>query len=565
LPKNGKLEIFGFRLFGNCPNLATLDIPDTVTTLGMQTDSNNAYTFVNCGFEELILPDSIADGVSVRFVISSCPNLKKVKLPSYMKNMGENNIIEKCPLLEEVVLPVFTYRNDENEIVILNQSIATADYPYIKDCPNLKRYVLSSSDNRLYCDDNENGAIYQISNIINNTIVPNNEKKLIIVPYSAEKYEDYLIDGVSVIGKGAYSSTKITEFASNDNITFIESDAFRACTSLKNAIFGKNIPSIENSMFFDCSELKTLTILGNISHIGSFALCGCSKLSDLVMLSTVVPSINVSTIMGITYNGKKEVTYEFHPFGYRTYNLVGVSSGSENSFHLPYDYMLGLLGEYDKKAYVVWDENKPDGIYNKYSFYDTEEDAINFINETDPGVLTVKEIGGVWGEPLFNANLSNFKKKCYTLNEKTNSLYVTVNVYKNGIEVKDSILYFKSHSDNFKFANGETVSSTYNTDGYKLLFNDNVYHNEPIYVYDSSDCGDDSLIGDFVAKCGENNYSVGNITFGITKSSGIFATNLFDNNDAIIENVEMANITKKEYETLLSRINQMAELLTKIK
>jgi hypothetical protein len=106
--------------------------------------------------------------------------------------------------------------------------------------------------------------------------------------------------------------------------------------------------------------------------------------------------------MNITYNGKVEVTYEYHPFGYRTYNIVGVGSGSENSFYLPYDYMLGLLGEYDKKAYVVCNGNN---VYSRYSFYDTEEEAINFINETAPGVLTVRETGGVWREPLFNTNL----------------------------------------------------------------------------------------------------------------------------------------------------------------
>lgn len=553
LPQNGSLITLGHHLFVTCPNLTSIDLPDSIVTLEAQ--SNHAYTFDNCGFVELKLPEKMGSNVAVRSILCNCQNLVSVILPAYLKNHSQGNVIVDCPLLEEITLPIFTYTyNDEN--IVVNNNITMGKDKYISNCGNLKKYKLNPNDNRAYFEDHENGALYRIFEI-------SNEKKLVAVPYIASDYSVYLIDNVTIVGSGAYSDTKITEFNTNGNITTIENNAFRNCILLKTVKFDEQITLINDSTFYDCSELEKVILLGDITNIDSFAFCGCSKLKDIILLSTIVPSINVSSISSITYNNKNEITYDFHPFGYRTYNIVGINSNGENTFYVPYDYMMGLLNDYDKKAYVIMNNNE---IYGETSIYETEEEANNFINETAPGILTVKEIGGVWGEPLFNKNLSNFSKQCYSLNENTNSLYVTVNVYKNGVEVKDTTLYFKSHSGNFKFSNGEIVSSTYNIDGYKLLFNNNVYHNEPIYVYENLECDETSLIGEFVAKYNKNNYSVGSLLYANKRTNAMFSSNLFTIEDEIIEeDMEIVNITKKEYEILLSRVNQMAELLNKLK
>jgi hypothetical protein len=167
---------------------------------------------------------------------------------------------------------------------------------------------------------------------------------------------------------------------------------------------------------------------------------------------------------------------------------------------------------------------------------------------------------------MFNDKLGNFKKEIIKLNKTTNSDYVTLNVYDGGVKLTDT-LYFKSNSGELKFKeNDETYSSTYSLnspEGYKISFNDCVYHNEPIYIYSDIECN--NKIGEFNAQYGVNEYVVGDALMGNSTRSLMFSTNLFGTPDIVNANEEMANITKKEYERLLSRVNQMADLLNKLR
>ena len=95
-------------------------------------------------------------------------------------------------------------------------------------------------------------------------------------------------------------------------------------------------------------------------------------------------------------------------------------------------------------------------------------------------------------------------------------------------------------------------------EGHKIHLDDNVYHDEPIYIYSDSECT--NMIGEFIAKYGINEYVIGMPSKSRTRMSTAFNTTMEPNAE-----VEMANITKKEYESLLSRVNQMAEIISKLK
>ena len=90
------------------------------------------------------------------------------------------------------------------------------------------------------------------------------------------------------------------------------------------------------------------------------------------------------------------------------------------------------------------------------------------------------------------------------------------------------------------------------------MFDNDIYHNEPVYVYSDGECN--NLLGEFNALYGINEYYVTN---GKARTMSFKSTYFTETENKTDEN-EMANITKKEYETLLSRVNQMAELLNKL-
>ena len=93
-----------------------------------------------------------------------------------------------------------------------------------------------------------------------------------------------------------------------------------------------------------------------------------------------------------------------------------------------------------------------------------------------------------------------------------------------------------------------------------------IYHNEPVSVYTDKELT--NKIGTFTAKQNVNEYEVGSIILSSKQSSrNLFATTLFGSTKTTKNNTEdeIVNITKKEYEMLLSRLNKLSEIINKIK
>ena len=132
----------------------------------------------------------------------------------------------------------------------------------------------------------------------------------------------------------------------------------------------------------------------------------------------------------------------------------------------------------------------------------------------------VLKIGGVWINPLLNPKMCNFKKEIFTLNNITNNTYINLKVFINGVEFNDSVLYFKSHSGNLKHGDGSVYSSEYNN-GYKIMVDNNLYHNEPISVYTDRTFTEESFVGEFIVKYGVNEYTIGEevMLFGLTRNT----------------------------------------------
>ena len=557
LPENGELKTFGHNLFKNCPMLKTLVIPSTVTNIEVEKN-NNAYTFVNCGLEELHMPEQMGANMSIRYIISTCSNLTKVTLGAFMQNTSENSVIENCNNLKEVTLPVFSYTNNEGEIVLNNRTLLCGNYSYISNCPLLTHYKLSKLDNRQYFIDDENGAIYQISDFTNNGFVNRDGYKVIAVPFTVNDSRKIIDDNVNAIGVGAFCKTQITSLNLHNRVTTIETEAFRECTKLVETIFMGDINVLPSHTFFNCSSLESLKFLGELNRIDSFAMCGCSNLRELVILSSVVPNIPENAIKTLSYKGNVEVSYNYHPFGYYDYNLVGTSSKVENKFYVPYDFRDGTNSNYDKEVYVIFNGNN---LFNN-TYYSTLEEAESIKESIGDPLLIVRNVGWVWKSPLLNPNLCGFKKETLKLNDTTNSKYVTIKIYKDGVEYTDGPIYLKSHSGEFVFKDvaSSVKTSTYNVSegGFRVMFDNDIYHNEPVYVYSDGECN--NLLGEFNALYGINEYYVTN---GKARTMSFKSTYFTETENKTDEN-EMANITKKEYETLLSRVNQMAELLNKL-
>lgn len=68
-----------------------------------------------------------------------------------------------------------------------------------------------------------------------------------------------------------------------DNVTYLGSNAFTACTSLTNASIGNSVKSIRTSAFKGCGNLSSVTIGTAVSIIDDYAFNGCISLSSVII------------------------------------------------------------------------------------------------------------------------------------------------------------------------------------------------------------------------------------------------------------------------------------------
>lgn len=448
----------------------------------------------------------------------------------------------------------------------------------IESCYNLNSYNLQDNDdNQIFAKDEDNN-IFRTGVVVDNNIIPNNgtlvkivnnivnytvPEKYTVIEYGAFSQSNKLKtvslhNNITNIGMGAFSyctsledinlsnldKVKVIEedmFAgcenlvdvklSNEVITIksqafmncrnlqtinipekvdiINNDLFNGCANLKEIIIPQNVKYIEQYAFNECSLLSSVKILSRVlSYINKFAFCGCKKLNEILLLNVNAPEIIADNEYYDGYgasnekddNGKVIKVKKFHPFGYNYSTFVG-SGNSINNLYLPYNAQ----------------------------GYDVEN----------------------WEIPL--KKISKFEVNTITLDNSC--------ILKGSILEDKPLIYFKSESGEFK-NNGEVESSDNNEGTFHINFNGKVYDNEKIYVYTDKSC--ENYIGEFVAEYGKGEYILGDVTMGSLNTRSMFNTNLFeDENKTNNTDVEMANITKLEYDILVSRVNQLMKLLNK--
>jgi hypothetical protein len=271
-------------------------------------------------------------------------------------------------------------------------------------------------------------------------------------------------------------------------------------------IIPKNMKQIGQYAFYGCTSLEKVVFLPHdLDFINWFAFCSCNKIKEMIFLNSIAPTLKTGPVYetGIFERPPIDV-YQYHPFGYDKSTYVGYGVNDSKVLYLPY----GAEG------------------------YDTE----------------------VWLNPLQNPSGSNFTSAYTPLN-------TTISLTGNALSNYE-IIYMKSESGNF-VNNGEVESAIKGDNGFIILLNNKVYDNETVNVYSDKECT--NFIGSFTPRYGADEYIIGNVSLSNTRKSSMFSTDLFGTTSNEVKEPEMANITKLEYEILLSKVNQLMKLIDKKK
>ena len=262
-------------MFSGCTNLKSITIPATVTRIG-----NNA--FYNCTSLTAVEFEDNSQLVSIDYrAFYNCNNLKTINLPDTLETIGYS-AFENCNVLSNVVLPdalttigynAFRYCNKLGSLFIPNCVTSIGNNAFWHDERNTTIYCQAESrpdgwasnwSNSNYGND----VIWNIKAFGSTEdfdYIVNNNDEAIITKMASSKLSSYEfddeVDGYTIVELGA------NLFNNNDKLTTIT--------------LPSNLKKIGNYAFYDCDKITEIVLPDTVEEIGSYAFQTCDKLTTI--------------------------------------------------------------------------------------------------------------------------------------------------------------------------------------------------------------------------------------------------------------------------------------------
>ena len=221
-----------------------------------------------------------------KFAFSYCSNLISITIPNSVTSIGSFAFC-RCTSLTSITIP--------NSVT----SIGNYAFEY---CSNLTSINVDSNNEKYMSD---KGVLYT-----------KDKKSLIQYPCKKEGTEYIILQGVTSIGKGAFSNcTSLTSITIPNSVTSIGGYAFEFCSSLTSITIPNSVTSIGDSAFKDCTSLTSITIPNSVTSIGNDVFNGCISLTSINVDSNNEKYMSDNGVLYtkdkkilIKYPGKKEGT-----------------------------------------------------------------------------------------------------------------------------------------------------------------------------------------------------------------------------------------------------------------
>ena len=284
---NGKpVRVIADYAFQNCSSLTSIEIPDSVTSVG-------DGTFSNCtSLSSITIPDSVTNIGGWTF--SNCGSLASITIPDSVTSIGEGAFNE-CYNLTSITIP---------------DSVTSIGGLVFQNCVNLASITIPDSVTSI-----GGSAFYGCSSLAS-IIIPDS---VMSIGSEAFKYCYSLVslticDGVTSIGDSAFEEChSLTLIDIPDSVTSIGSNAFGHCINLSaiNVDESNMVYSSEDGVLFNKTKTALLQypagkketeylIPGSVISIGDYAFYYCENLT-LITIPDSVTSIGVHTFQYTAY------------------------------------------------------------------------------------------------------------------------------------------------------------------------------------------------------------------------------------------------------------------------
>ncbi len=331
----------GYKSFGNCYNLCSIYIPDSVTAIDSQAfmgsnapitiwGNNNSFLqhYANTNSEQNgnnIIRCKLGYNITDTTLNAYTGSDTTVQIPfgiglnSIADNAFKNNTTVESVSISSTITSIgsecFSGCTSLTSIVIPD-SVESVGTNAFEGIPNLTVFCNEGSFIEAYCIENNISIItdYDISDGVLNSY--HGSEANVVIPSNLS---------ITEIGGTAFSRNQnIVSVVIPEGVSVLGTLSFSQCTALTNVILPSTIRNISSFAFHNCDNLNNLSNTSFIKKIESYAFSGCTSLTAINLigaetisysvfnncnnLNSVILGSSISSIGDNVFNGCPSIT-----------------------------------------------------------------------------------------------------------------------------------------------------------------------------------------------------------------------------------------------------------------